>query len=273
MSPLCRLGIRVRGDRAEPALAALLHLLPAGAEERAVGPDVEYALYAGAGELPAASEIRALVGDALVDVTLAEVPDGWERRWHEHLRIVRVHEAGRSLTVRPPWIAGAAGDLVIHPDVLFGAGTHPTTQLCLRLLLAEPAPLGALADWGAGSGVLAIAAARLGFEPVTAIELDPAAPAVISRNAAANGVHVSPLLLDLAREAPPWVGTVCANLPGELLVRLPARMERPPRRLIASGVLFQQADAIAAAFSPLGLRERRRVHQDGWAALELEAGE
>ena len=80
MTSIVRLGIRVRADRAEVALAQLLPILQAGAEERVVGGDVEYSLYAPAGELPRLADIRALVGDALVDVVSEPVPEGWERR-------------------------------------------------------------------------------------------------------------------------------------------------------------------------------------------------
>ena len=87
---LVRLGIRVRADRAEVALAELLPLLAGGTEERAVGDAVEYSLYAPAGELPRRDQIAALVGDALLDVVCEPVPAGWERRWHEFLQPVRV---------------------------------------------------------------------------------------------------------------------------------------------------------------------------------------
>ena len=189
MSSLVRLGIRVRADRAEVALAQLLPLFAAGVEERELDGDVEFSLYAPRGELPAVDEIRALAGDAVVDVVSEPVPDGWERRWHEFLRPVRVG----SLVVRPPWLDGAADDLVIDPGVFFGAGTHATTQLCLQLLQDEK-PGGPLCDWGAGTGVLAIAAARLGWEPVLAVEVQPRAIEQISLNAMANHVAVDDAL-------------------------------------------------------------------------------
>ena len=90
---LVRLGIRVRADRAEVALAQLLPLLAGGAEERAVGDAVEYSLYAPAGELPRRSEIAALVGDALLDVVSEPVSAGWERRWHDFLKPVQIGRA------------------------------------------------------------------------------------------------------------------------------------------------------------------------------------
>ena len=237
------------------ALADLLPVLSAGAEERAVDGDVEYALYGHAAELPGAEEVVALAGDAVLGVTSEPVPDGWERRWHEYLRPVR---AG-SLVVRPPWIAGAADDLVIDPGTSFGAGTHATTRLCLELLQGcEPG--GALCDWGAGTGVLAIAAARLGWSPVTAVELEEG---VIRANAERNGVHVEVVAGDLRRHAP-WAPTIVANLTRPLLHDLvPDR----PTRLIASGFLAGEAGEIVAAFAPL--RVERRLEEDGWAAVVL----
>jgi ribosomal protein L11 methyltransferase len=259
VAPIVRLGIRVRADRAEVALAQLLPILQAGAEERSVDGDVEYSLYAPAGELPRLDDIRALAGDALVDVVSEPVPDGWERRWHEFLRPVRVG----ALVVRPPWVEGAASDLVIDPGVFFGAGTHATTQLCLELLQELPAG-GPLCDWGAGTGVLAIAAARLGWEPVTAVEVDPGALEVISLNALANHVAVTTRWLNLAATPAPWAPTVIANLTRELL--LDVVIERPPERMVVSGLLRRELDEVVGA---LGMREQRRVEQGEWAGVLL----
>jgi ribosomal protein L11 methyltransferase len=243
---LIRLGIRVRADRAELALAELLELAPSGVEEREVDGDAEYLVYG-----IDADEIGALPG--LVDVRAEPVPDGWERRWHEHLRPVRV----RDLVVRPPWIEGEPDDLVIDPGVFFGAGTHATTRLCLELLLDEP-PGGALCDWGAGTGVLAIAAARLGWAPVTAVELEPAAIEVIRANAARNGVAVEAV----AGDAPIVAPTVVANLPKPVLLEV----ARAAPRVIASGFLAGEVDEVVAAF---GMPERRRLETEGWAAVVL----
>ena len=261
-APLVRLGIRVRREQAEVALAALLPLLHAGAEETEPAPgEVEYATYAPRAELPAERDIRALAGDAVLDVTLTDVPGGWETRWHDHLRPVRVG----ALRVRPPWVEGAADDLVIDPGALFGAGTHPTTQLCLELLL-DAEPDGALCDWGAGTGILAIAAARLGWEPVVAVEVDPGALELISLNAAANRVAVTTRWLNLAATPAPAAPTVVANLTRELLLDVAAIVEQRPGRLIASGLLTGEVDEVVAAF---GMREQRRVARGEWAAVVL----
>ena len=262
-APIVRLGIRVRADRAEIALAQLLPLLHAGAEEREVDGDVEYSLYAPAGELPRVDDIRELAGDAVVDVSSEPVAAGWERRWHEYLRPVAVGP----LVIRPPWVDGAADDLVIDPGVFFGAGTHPTTRLCLQLLLAVDEPAGPLCDWGAGTGVLAIAAARLGYAPVTAVEVDPGALGVIHANAAANGVEVTTRWLNLAATPAPWAPTVTANLPLPLLLGAAGELDRPPYRLIAAGMLRGDVDQVVAAY---GMRETARRVEGEWAAVVLE---
>jgi ribosomal protein L11 methyltransferase len=259
LSPLVRLGIRVRADRAEVALARLLPLFAAGVEEREVDGDVEFSLYAPPGELPSRDDIAALAGDALVDIVAEPVAEGWERRWHEFLRPVRVGD----IVVRPPWLDGADDDLVVDPGVFFGAGTHTTTQLCLQLLQDEE-PGGPLCDWGAGTGVLAIAAARLGWEPVLAVEVEPRAIEQISLNAMANRVAVTTRWLDLTADPAPWTPVAVANLPRTVLSRV--LVERAPERLIASGLLVGEVAAVAAAF---GMREERRLEQDGWAAVVL----
>jgi ribosomal protein L11 methyltransferase len=261
---LVRLAIRVRAADAEVALARLLPLLAGGAEERAVGETVEYALYGAPDELPGEAALRALAGDTPLEIVRAPVAGGWETAWHAHLGRV---EAG-GFAVRPPWVVGPADDLVIEPGMTFGAAGHPTTRLCLELLRGQTPLTRGASDWGCGSGVLAIAAARAGFEPVSAVDVDPAAVALTRENARANGVAVEACELDVTREPPPWAPLVLANLTLPLLEAAAAHGGRPPDRLIASGVLEHQADAVAPAF---GMAERARLRDDGWAAVLLEA--
>jgi ribosomal protein L11 methyltransferase len=272
---LVRLGIRVRREQADIALAALLPLLQNGAEETEPDQDeIEYAVYAPRAELPKLDDLRALVGDALIDVTLTDVPPGWERRWHQYLQPVEIASGARRLRIRPPWEpaadTGGVLEVVIDPAELFGAGTHPTTQLCLELLL-ELEAAGPLCDWGAGSGILAVTAARLGFDPVDAVEVMPDGLEAIKRNASANGVQVRTHWSNLAVTPAPWAPTVTANLTVDLLATIAAdALERPPERMIASGVLAERAGEVAEAFAPHGLREIRRRVRGEWAALVLE---
>jgi ribosomal protein L11 methyltransferase len=261
---LVRLGIRVRADQAEQAFAALLPLLEDGAEERDLGGAIEYAVYLPPGELPPPDALQRLVGDALLGTITEPVRDGWEQRYREFLQPVTVG----TVTIRPPWVAGAPEDLVIDPGPAFGAGTHATTRLTLRLLLGSE-PGGELCDWGAGSGVIAIAAARLGWAPVTAVDLDPRALPVIAANSAANGVAVDASVCDLGQDALPWAPTITANVTGPLHGRIGPRLERAPRRLLAAGMLARFADDVTAAYAHTGLREVERVTEGEWAAVAL----
>jgi ribosomal protein L11 methyltransferase len=271
-----RLAVRVARPDAEAVLAELLELAPGGLEERELGEDaVEFVLYGAPGELPALPDVRAAAGDALVEVSTSEIPDDWSERWKAFHRPVDVSWRFRRLRVRPPWEppleGGDAIDLVIDPGQAFGTGAHHTTRLCLELLL-EREPAGALADWGCGTGVLAIAAARLGFGPVLACDSDPAAVEATRDNAAVNdapGIAVS--RVDLRREEGPWAPVVVANLVRPLLLEVAALMTRPPRTLIASGLLREETADVAAAFGRHGLREAGRRDGGEWTALLLEA--
>ena len=145
---------------------------PGGLEEREAGDAIEYVLYGAAGELPALGDVRAAVGGELVDVSTTELPDDWGQDWRSFHRADR---RSPGLRVRPALGAAAstgALDVVIEPGQAFGTGSHATTRLTLELL-AELEPEGALADWGCGSGVLAIAAAKLGWSPVLACDVEP----------------------------------------------------------------------------------------------------
>ena len=199
----------------------------------------------------------------LVSVSRTLIADDWSTAWHQHLAPVTVG----ALTIRPPWLDGSPEDLVIDPDTTFGAGTHESTRLSLELL-QRLEPGGALCDWGAGSGVLSIAAVRMGFGPVTALELDAEAAGVIAANARANGAEVAVRApFDLLAEQPPWAPTVLANLTPPLHRDIAGRLERRPERIVASGLLALHADDVAALYAPL--REVDRATESGWAAVTL----
>jgi len=268
-----RLAVRVPRAAAEIVLAELLELVPGGLEETDVDEGVvEYALYGAPGELPDLPALHAAAGDAVVEVSSSEVPDDWADRWKAWHRPIDVAWRLRRLRVRPPWeealAAGEGMDLVIDPGQAFGTGAHHTTRLCLELLL-ELDPAGALADWGSGSGVLAIAAARLGYAPVLAVDVEPASLEASAENARVNGADVEVRRVNLRREPAPWAPTVLANLVRPLLLDVARLLERPPERLIASGLLREEADEVAAAFAGHGLRERDRRFGGEWAAVLL----
>jgi ribosomal protein L11 methyltransferase len=265
-----RLAVRAPRDAGELVLAALLELAPSGVEQVDGEDWVEFAVYGAPGELPALPEGDADVGGVPVRVSGEEVPGDWAERWKRFHAPVLV---GGRLWVRPPWeepaVRPGAIDLVIDPGQAFGTGAHPTTRLCLELLLGLK-PRGGFADLGCGSGVLAIAAARLGFEPVMALDSDRGAVAATMQNARENGVALDRVeRADLRREPMPAADVVAANLMRPLLLRVAALMTAPPGALVASGLLDDEAGEVAAAFAPL--RETRRLSDKGWTALLLEA--
>jgi ribosomal protein L11 methyltransferase len=266
-----RLAVRVSREHAELALAELLVLAPGGVEETDVSAEVvEYAIYGAEGELPDMGEVDAAVGGALVEVRTSTVADDWADRWREFHRPLQLDGMG----LRAPWHEPLpAPEVVIDPGRAFGTGAHATTRLCLELLLGlkDSRPPGALADLGCGSGVLAIAAAKLGWEPVDGYDHEAESVEATAANAAVNGVRVGAHRWDLRHDPIPHAPVVTANLLRPLLLTLSQRMQRPPRILVASGLLAHEADEVAAAFERHGLREADRRERDGWAALLLSA--
>jgi ribosomal protein L11 methyltransferase len=269
-----RLAVRVQAAQAELVLAELLELAPNGVEERELEDGVvEYAVYGPPGEIPALPDLTAAAGAALLDVSTSEIADDWSERWREFHRPLVL---GDRLTVRPPWEpAGTSSiDVVIDPAQAFGTGAHPTTRLCLEMLLALPGR-GELVDLGCGSGVLAIVAARLGFAPIRALDFDPLSLQATADNAARNGVEIDVARHDLRSDAPVTGETVAANLLAPLLTVWARRLREAglaPGCVIASGILAEEADAVAAEFAPLGLREADRRVGGEWAALLLAHG-
>ncbi len=264
---MIRLALRVRREDADVALAELLALVPGGVEEVDLGDRVEYAVYGAPGELPDLPDLEAAAGDALVEIATTEVADDWADRWRAFHRPVEVG----SLRVRPPWAEARDGDVVIDPGQAFGTGGHETTRLCLALLL-DLEPGGSFVDLGCGSGVLAIAAARLGWSPVLGVDFDPLAVAATRENARVNGVAVEARRVDLRGAPAPTAPTVVANLLRPLLLEVARNgfeNGNRPETLIVSGLLRDEADEVAAAFAAHGLVEGRRAAQGDWAALRL----
>jgi ribosomal protein L11 methyltransferase len=220
----------------EPELALLLHLFPEGVEEL----DGAFAVYAD--EPPIGFDV----------IEADDVSEGWEDAWKDFHHGVAV---GR-LWVGPPWESPAAGltPVVIDPGRAFGTGAHPTTRLCLELL-QEVQPT-SLLDVGCGSGVLSIAAAKLGFAPVTAVDLDEAALEAASENAFANGVELE--IGDEVRPAALAVMNIALEVVEGLLPKLPVQ------RAITSGYLERDTPQVDG-----WQRAERRV-RDGWAADLLE---
>jgi ribosomal protein L11 methyltransferase len=263
-----RLAVRAPADAAEQVLAALIEIAPSGVEQVDGDGFVEFAVYGTPGELPELAEGEADVGGVRVTVSGTEVPDDWEERWKRFHAPILVADR---LYVRPPWedapLRPGVIDLRIDPGRAFGTGAHATTRLCLELLVGLDGR-GSFCDLGCGSGVLAIAAAKLGYGPVEAVDSDRLAVDATNLNARDNGVALDVVRrANLREEAPPHADVVAANLMRPLLLRVAELIDSRPEALILSGLLDHEADEVAAAFAPL--TERRRLSDRGWSALLL----
>jgi len=179
-------------------------------------------------------------------------------------------EIGDRLVITPSWHDTAPGNripIVLDPGLAFGTGSHPTTRLCLQWLEQHLIAGASLIDYGCGSGILAIAAAKLGASVVTAIDIDPQALRASRDNAAINRVELNILSTD--QPAPPAADIVVANIlssPLKVLAPMLCQLVRPGGRLVISGVLERQIDEVCAAYAahlPLTVAD---VAQ-GWACL------
>jgi ribosomal protein L11 methyltransferase len=265
---MLRLAIRVTEGDADVVLAELLQYSPDGLEQVDGDGWTEYAIYGAPGELPSLPDLETVIGGVRVEISTSELEDGWEERWREFHKPLVVE--GR-LRVRPPWepMGEETHDLVVDPGRAFGTGAHPTTSLCLELLLDEE-PAGSLFDLGCGSGVIAILAARLGFGPITAADYDQLAVEATVVNAKVNAVEVDVSKLDLRTDPLPPADFLVANILAPVLIDLASKMgDWRPRKAMLSGLLDEQADEVLEAWSALGYSEDRRVSKGGWCALVL----
>jgi ribosomal protein L11 methyltransferase len=230
----------------------MLELFPEGFEEVDRGDGVELIAYT-----DAAGEER--LWHAFGGARGEDVAADWRERWKQFHRPVRIGRLwiGASWH-RPPADAVA---VVIDPGRAFGTGGHPTTQLCIELLSEQERS--SIVDLGCGSGVLAIVAAKLGFEPVVALDTDESAVVATIRNAATNGVTVDARRADVLTDELPQTDAAVANITYHALQALGPRLRC--RHLVSSGYLPSDPPEC----SPF--RHVRRVARDGWAADLYEA--
>jgi ribosomal protein L11 methyltransferase len=174
-------------------------------------------------------------------------------------------EAAGSCSEQPAGI-----DVVIDPGQAFGTGAHATTRMCLELMLAladAGEASGSLVDLGTGSGVLAIAAAKLGWAPVVAVDHERAALEAAASNAQTNGVELKTRRLNLREQPPPAAETMVANLTAPLLSVVAPRIGAATERVVCSGLLASEVEEVVRAFESAGLVEARRRASGEWVAL------
>lgn len=286
---MIRLAVRCPPEQADLVLAELTVLAPNGVEEERGPGYVEYAVYGGEGELPELGELDAAVGEGTVEVVATEIPDDWADRWRDFHKPLLV---GGRLWLRPSWEEPRDGtiDVVVDPGQAFGTGAHPTTRLCLGFLLeleAAGEASGPLTDLGTGSGVLGIAAAKLGWDPVSGYDHEEPALEAAAANASVNGVELHLQRTNLREQLPDLAPTVVANMTAPVLSAVAAQLGNregnrgrdrrsllavappTPHTLLCSGLLHPELEATAAAFAPAGLSEVERRVDGDWAALLL----
>ena len=225
----------------------MLELFPEGFEEVDGHDGVELVAYTdGAGQERFAAVFGAVAG--------RDVPSDWHDRWRLFHRGARVGP----LWVGPPWEESPPDliPVVVDPGRAFGTGAHPTTRLCLELL-AE-LPRGSLVDVGCGSGVIAIAAVKLGFAPVTGIDVDAQAVQVAHQNAVANGVDLDLRALDARTGGLPETDVAVANIALDAVEAVGRVLQA--RHAVTSGYLVSEQPMLD------GYRIRERRERDGWAA-------
>jgi ribosomal protein L11 methyltransferase len=266
-----RCTLEIAGDRYDEAVSALLDLGVSGWQERL--PVLTFWLTEQSyDEARTAGGLDAL--HALGRLYAEPEEGGWEEQWRRFHRPVT---AG-GVTVRPPWSAPEPGtlDVVIEVGMAFGTGSHATTRQCIATLARLPR--GSLLDAGTGTGVLALAGLRLGFNPVYAFDNDAEALAQAEENARRNGLK--PLLFGAdARDQDvelPGADVLVANIALKPIVALGERYAGAlaaggahPQTVVLGGLL---EDQVAAALAAFGGYRRDDIETEGeWTCLVLEA--
>jgi ribosomal protein L11 methyltransferase len=244
--------VRVPAAEAEIAVARLLERFPGGMEERAADDRTELAVFTD-------EDGEADVRSAFSDVSAERVEPGWEDRWKEFHHPV----AAGGLWIGPPWIEPPAGEpaVVVDPGRAFGTGAHPTTRACIELLARLDR--GSLLDAGCGSGIVSVAAARLGFSPIVAVDVDEVAVEVARATTDANGVEVSVFRADVLADELPQADVLVANIELAIVEQVLERVACPVA--VTSGYLQSEAP------SGRGWARVDRVELEGWAADLLRA--
>jgi ribosomal protein L11 methyltransferase len=261
------LSFRVPLDVKEEVLDGVLPLLPAGVREQEAPDSVLLTSIAGA--FPPRSQLEAAAGRAFDAFAIDEVPADWRLRQSGGVII------GGRVSIRAPWDP-RPGDGVIDVVVerrgsAFGSGSHPTTQMCVALML-ELEVGGGAADLGCGVGTLAIVAAKLGWAPVVGVDRQPVAIEVAAENVARNDVAVACSVGDLEADDVPLASLLLVNAPPPVQYRVAAAVSADVRHVIVSGIVASEVPEVVARYQAAGFAVGQALGtEDEWIALRLSS--
>jgi ribosomal protein L11 methyltransferase len=220
-----------------------------------------------------ANEVREQISQTIPRalVEIQQVPqENWSETWKQQVHGVRV---GR-IWVGPPWESPgqAPVPIVIEPGMAFGTGDHPTTCLCLQALeqVLDKKPQSSVLDVGTGSGVLAIAAKKLGAGKVVGIDIDPIAVRIAKENAQKNGIDDLELTQKPVERIQGQFDVILANLYSSVLCQLAPRLASRLQKegeLFATGILLSQADQVQVALEREGLELQGKAVNEEWVLL------
>jgi len=205
-------------------------------------------------------------------------PEDWETSWRAGIGAV---EAGPYLLIRPSWVpapgpGSGRTEIIIDPKMAFGSGSHATTFLCLEALQRMNLNGLTMLDAGCGSGILSIAAAKLGACRVLGIDIDPFSVDNARENVTVNGVSevVEIRLCGIAELSEEPFDLICANILSSVIISsLPYlhRLIKPGGRSVFSGILAEEEETFTRALRSEGYQKLAVTSQDGWVAVEAES--
>ncbi len=202
--------------------------------------------------------------------------EDWANAWKAYYQPLL---AGERIVIRPPWIDYQAKNdeivMILDPGMAFGSGTHPSSRLCVQGLESVVRPGLTVLDVGTGSGILAVAAAKLGAGRIDAVDIEPVAVRAARENAERNGVGAQ-IRVERGTAGDPFTGTydiVVANIISRVLIEISAGLRaavKPGGSLVMAGVIVEHEPKVREAFEPYGFSLVKRRQIEDWVGLEYQ---